>query len=66
MSVDAQRLQDAPLFLQMAWSSPLTISIAIYFVWQLLGPAALAGVGVVVLVLSINMTLSKKLHSLQV
>ena len=66
MSVDAQRLQDSPVFLQMAWAGPVTICIAIYFVWQQLGAASLAGFGVVLLVLPLNFMLSKAIRSLQV
>ena len=66
ISVDCQRLQDAPMFLQVAWAAPLMISIALYFVWQQLGPASLAGLGVVLIVLPLNFTLSRKVRSLQV
>ena len=47
MSVDSQKLQDAPGYLHMLWSAPLTIALAMYFLWQQLGPATLAGIALV-------------------
>ncbi|KAJ7415101.1 Canalicular multispecific organic anion transporter 2 [Pitangus sulphuratus] len=39
MSVDAQRFMDLMTFLNMLWSAPLQIFLALYFLWQ--GTAAL-------------------------
>lgn len=41
MSVDAQRFMDLAPFLNLMWSAPLQIVLAIYFLWQVtpeLGP----------------------------
>lgn len=34
MSVDAQRFMDLAPFLNMLWSAPLQIILAVYFLWQ--------------------------------
>lgn len=34
MSVDAQRFMDLTMFLNMIWSAPLQICLALYFLWQ--------------------------------
>lgn len=34
MSVDTQHLMDLVHFLNMVWSAPLQIFLAIYFLWQ--------------------------------
>lgn len=37
MSVDAQRFLDLTTYLNMIWSAPFQISLALYFLWDLLG-----------------------------
>ena len=37
MAVDAQRFIDLTGFLNMIWSAPLTIALALYFLWGTLG-----------------------------
>lgn len=37
MSVDAQRFMDLVVYLNMIWSAPLQIALALYFLWQTLG-----------------------------
>lgn len=43
MAVDTARLKDLAMYINMAWTSPLQILLAIYFLWNLLGVAVLAG-----------------------
>lgn len=43
MAVDAQRFMDLTTYINMIWSAPLQIALAIYFLWDLLGPSVLAG-----------------------
>jgi ATP-binding cassette subfamily C (CFTR/MRP) protein 1 len=47
MSVDVQRLQDVIAYLHSIWYSFLQIGLAMYFLWQQLGPSCLAGVAVI-------------------
>lgn len=43
MSVDAQRFMDLTTYINMLWSAPLQIGLALYFLWAILGPSVLAG-----------------------
>ncbi|KAG7362244.1 multidrug ABC transporter permease/ATPase [Nitzschia inconspicua] len=54
MSVDVQRLQGVITYLHAIWYSFLQIVLAMYFLWQQLGPSCLAGV--LVILLSIPLT----------
>ena len=66
MSVDAQRFQDVPVYLHMIWSAPLNIVLAIYFLWRELGPSALAGLVVMLLLAPFNVMVGQKTRTLQV
>lgn len=37
MAVDAQRFMDLTTYLNMLWSAPLQIGLAIYFLYDILG-----------------------------
>lgn len=43
MAVDAQRFMDLTVYINMIWSTPLLVTLAMYFLWDLLGPSVLAG-----------------------
>uniref|UniRef100_A0A8C6YY21 ATP binding cassette subfamily C member 3 n=1 Tax=Nothoprocta perdicaria TaxID=30464 RepID=A0A8C6YY21_NOTPE len=66
MSVDAQRFMDLMTFLNMLWSAPLQIFLALYFLWQTLGPSVLAGVAVMVLLIPLNAAIAMKTRAFQV
>ena len=66
MSVDAQRLQDVAGYLWMIWSSPLQIVIAVYMLWDIVGPSVLAGLAVMILLIPINGVLATIQRKLQV
>ncbi|KFW12269.1 Canalicular multispecific organic anion transporter 2, partial [Eurypyga helias] len=66
MSVDAQRFMDLMTFLNMLWSAPLQIFLALYFLWQTLGPSVLAGVAVMVLLIPFNAAIAMKTRAFQV
>ncbi|XP_063421679.1 multidrug resistance-associated protein 1-like [Mytilus trossulus] len=65
MSVDCQRFQDVAGQLWMIWSAPLQIILATVLLWQQLGPSVLAGVGVMLLLIPINIVISTKQRKLQ-
>ncbi|XP_050728277.1 multidrug resistance-associated protein 1-like isoform X2 [Eriocheir sinensis] len=65
MSVDAQRFMDITTYINMIWSAPLQIILAIYFLWDLLGPSVLAGLAVMVLLIPINGFIANKTKKLQ-
>ncbi|CAL1540417.1 unnamed protein product, partial [Lymnaea stagnalis] len=66
MSVDAQRFMDLTTYLHTIWSGPFQICVALYFLFQTLGPSALAGVGVMVLLIPLNAVLANKSRQYQV
>uniref|UniRef100_A0A8D2LRY7 Multidrug resistance-associated protein 1 n=1 Tax=Varanus komodoensis TaxID=61221 RepID=A0A8D2LRY7_VARKO len=54
MSVDAQRFMDLATYINMIWSAPLQVVLALYLLWQNLGPSVLAGVAVMLLLVPVN------------
>ncbi|XP_069761773.1 multidrug resistance-associated protein 1 isoform X2 [Narcine bancroftii] len=66
MSVDAQKLMDLITYLNMIWSAPLQIILAMYFLWQNLGPSVLAGVAVMILLVPITSVIAMKTKNYQV
>ncbi|KAF7705073.1 hypothetical protein HF521_020359 [Silurus meridionalis] len=66
MSVDAQRFMDLTTFLNMLWSAPLQIILALFFLWQTLGPSVLAGIAVMVLLIPFNAVIAMKTRAYQV
>uniref|UniRef100_A0A8C9W361 Canalicular multispecific organic anion transporter 1-like n=1 Tax=Scleropages formosus TaxID=113540 RepID=A0A8C9W361_SCLFO len=66
ISADAQRFSDVTNFIHLLWSCPLQIILAIFFLWLELGPAVLAGLGVMLLMIPINALLATKSRGFQV
>uniref|UniRef100_A0AAY4BU55 Multidrug resistance-associated protein 1 n=1 Tax=Denticeps clupeoides TaxID=299321 RepID=A0AAY4BU55_9TELE len=66
MSVDAQRFMDLITYINMIWSAPLQVILALYFLWQNLGPSVLAGVAVMVLMVPVNAVIAMKTKTYQV
>ena len=66
MSVDAQRLMELTTYINSLWSSPLQIGIALYFLYNTLGISILAGLGVLVLIIPLNMLFGSRIGALQV
>ncbi|KAM6957261.1 multidrug resistance-associated protein 1 [Aplochiton taeniatus] len=66
MSVDAQRFMDLVTYINMIWSAPLQVVLALYFLWQNLGPSVLAGVAVMLLMVPINAVIAMKTKTYQV
>ena len=65
MSVDSTRLQELSPYLHAVWYSFYQISIALYFLWQQMGVASLAGIAVILLLIPLTGKVSKILKSLQ-
>ena len=65
MSTDAQRMQDLTTYLQMVWSAPFQICLATYFLWQQIGAAVFAGIGVMILLMPVNALLARASKRLQ-
>ena len=66
MSVDAQRLMELMTYINSLWSSPLQIAGSLYFLYNTLGLSILAGLGVMLLVIPINMFFGSRMSALQV
>ncbi|XP_054570748.1 multidrug resistance-associated protein 1 [Eptesicus fuscus] len=66
MSVDAQRFMDLTTYINMIWSAPLQVILALYFLWLNLGPSVLAGVAVMVLMVPLNAVMAMKTKTYQV
>ncbi|XP_076374474.1 multidrug-Resistance like Protein 1 isoform X2 [Megalopta genalis] len=66
MSVDAQRFMDLTAYINMIWSAPLQIVLALYFLWELLGPAVLAGLAVLLILIPINLLITNRVKTLQI
>ncbi|XP_060528661.1 multidrug resistance-associated protein 1-like [Cylas formicarius] len=54
MAVDANKFQELTMFLNLIWSGPLNIILAMYFLWQELGPSVMAGLAVMLLLIPVN------------
>lgn len=66
MSVDAQRFMDVTAYINMIWSAPLQIILALYFLWQYLGPSVLSGLAVMIILIPVNALLAGKVRNLQI
>lgn len=66
MSVDAQRINDLMVNLHLVWSSPLSMLITIYFLYDLLGNSVFAGLGVLILSMPSQYFLAKRNKTIQV
>ncbi|XP_042683721.1 multidrug resistance-associated protein 1 isoform X3 [Centrocercus urophasianus] len=66
MSVDAQRFMDLATYINMIWSAPLQVILALYLLWQNLGPSVLAGVAVMILLVPVNAVMAMKTKTYQV
>ncbi|CAL8118382.1 unnamed protein product [Orchesella dallaii] len=66
MSVDVQKIMDLIPFVNMVWSAPFQIGVALYFLWGILGPSSLAGLGVMILLLPANAFIAAKARKLQI
>ncbi len=66
MSVDVQKIMDLIPFVNMMWSAPFQIAVALYFLWGILGPSSLAGLGVMILLLPANAWIASQARKLQI
>lgn len=66
MAIDAQQLMDLMTNINLLWSAPFQILMAISLLWQELGPAVLAGVAVLVFVIPMNALVANRMKKLKV
>lgn len=65
MSVDAAHLEEMLPYTHMCWSAPLQIALALFLLYQQLGVAVLAGLGVMVLLVPVNICFTARVSRLQ-
>ncbi|KAG8271676.1 Canalicular multispecific organic anion transporter 1, partial [Homalodisca vitripennis] len=66
MAVDAQRCADFAQYLHFTWTAPLIIIVALYFLWQILGIAMMAGLIVMIIMIPINSVIANQMKKLQI
>lgn len=66
MSVDSQRFMDLMTYLNMIWSAPLQITIALILLYQQLGPSVFAGLAVMIVIIPFNLLIASKVKAKQV
>lgn len=66
MAVDAHRFFELMPNLHILWSGPLIIGVSIYFLWQYLGVAVLAGLAVTISTIPLSIWCAYKLKKLQI
>ncbi|KAG4077224.1 hypothetical protein HA402_005279 [Bradysia odoriphaga] len=66
MSVDAQRFNEMINYFHDVWSGPVTIGIAIWLLYRILGVAVFPGIGVMILMIPVSGVLYTRLQKLQV
>ncbi|KAG9331798.1 hypothetical protein JZ751_017000 [Albula glossodonta] len=66
VSADTQKLMDFVVYFNAVWVAPIEIVLCLYFLWQHLGPSALAGITTVILIFPLNGFIAKKRSKLLV
>ena len=66
MAVDTQRLMELIQFFNQMWSAPFQICLAIYFLYNTMGVSVLAGVTVLVLLVPLNVGVTRIVRKLKV
>ncbi|NWV84193.1 MRP1 protein, partial [Dasyornis broadbenti] len=65
MSADTQQLLELTINMNLLWSAPFQIIMAVVFLWKELGPSVLAGVALLLLVIPINAVIAAKVRRLK-
>ncbi|XP_028827470.1 multidrug resistance-associated protein 1 [Denticeps clupeoides] len=65
VSADTQKLMDFVVYFNAVWLAPVEIALSLFFLWQHLGPSALAGIATVILIFPLNGFIAKKRSKLQ-
>ncbi|XP_065088176.1 multidrug resistance-associated protein 1-like [Ochlerotatus camptorhynchus] len=66
MAVDAQRFFELTSYLHVLWSAPIIIAVCIFLLYEILGPAVFAGLGVMVIMIPITGVIATRLRDYQV
>ncbi|XP_051906935.1 multidrug resistance-associated protein 1-like [Hippocampus zosterae] len=65
ISVDTQKMMDFVVYVNSVWVAPIEIALCFYFLSNLLGLSALAGIGAVILIFPLNGLIAKLRSKLQ-
>uniref|UniRef100_H2TWK6 ABC-type glutathione-S-conjugate transporter n=1 Tax=Takifugu rubripes TaxID=31033 RepID=H2TWK6_TAKRU len=65
VSADTQKLMDFVVYFNTVWLAPIEIALCLFFLWQQLGPSALAGIATVIFIFPLNGFIAKKRSKLQ-
>uniref|UniRef100_A0A663EE58 MRP1 protein n=1 Tax=Aquila chrysaetos chrysaetos TaxID=223781 RepID=A0A663EE58_AQUCH len=65
ISADAQQLMELTVNINLLWSAPFQIIMAVVFLWKEVGPSVLAGVALLLLVIPINALIAAKVKRLK-
>ncbi|XP_024216145.1 multidrug resistance-associated protein 1 [Halyomorpha halys] len=60
MSVDSQSLMHSLIFINYLFFGPIEIGLALFFLWQQLGPSVLASLAVMLVMIPVNSFIAKK------
>ena len=64
-SIDSNRLETTMPYLHMIWSGPLQITISLVFLYQIVGVSVFAGLAILLLLIPINVRISRALSVIQ-
>ncbi|KAI4887699.1 hypothetical protein NFI96_025030 [Prochilodus magdalenae] len=65
VSADTQKLMDFVVYFNAVWLAPIEIGLCLFFLWQRLGPSALAGIATVIFIFPLNGLIAKMRSKLQ-
>ncbi|KAJ8384009.1 hypothetical protein AAFF_G00212530 [Aldrovandia affinis] len=65
VSADTQKLMDFVVYFNAVWVAPIEVGLCLFFLWQHLGPAALAGIATVIVIFPLNGLIAKRRSKLQ-
>ncbi|KAI9832491.1 MAG: hypothetical protein M1838_005641, partial [Thelocarpon superellum] len=66
MAVDSFKVGEVTAYLHFLWSStPVQFVLAIYLLYRILGYSSIAGIGIMVLLLPVNIVISKQFSNIQ-
>uniref|UniRef100_A0A672T5Q6 ABC-type glutathione-S-conjugate transporter n=1 Tax=Sinocyclocheilus grahami TaxID=75366 RepID=A0A672T5Q6_SINGR len=65
VSADTQKLMDFVVYFNAVWLAPIEITLCLFFLWQHLGPSALAGIAIVIFIFPLNGFIARKRSKLQ-
>ncbi|XP_065096312.1 multidrug resistance-associated protein 1 [Paramisgurnus dabryanus] len=65
VSADTQKLMDFVVYFNAVWLAPIEVTLCLFFLWQHLGPSALAGIAIVIFIFPLNGFIARKRSKLQ-